>query len=737
MSLSSSSATLRPGESRSSLPSSSASGAASESRKVSFSRSATVGRSSGVSASGASSSSAAVPSASAAASSSAAAASGYVGATRRHSLFGTEDRIVLDIGSKYSKFGFSGEPRPRAIVSSVSISQPTTSYLRFESRSGSSSPSPEKDTLWDLDFARCSDNAERRQREALLLAQLGQLLRTAFSQYLMVDSKQRKVLIVENPFMPTVVKDALCKVLFDSLQVPSVSYVPAPLLSIVAVGKITGLVVDIGYLESSITPVYYGRPLSSHTATTPRAAKRVNQRLKTLLLRYGKFVEAQKGIQSTDRSLKERTHALTESMLTEEILEGIKAKALFVGAHSDNNDTTTAVIDGSGEALSGQHHGRQDEDEAVKSLNRRYARTFKATPFTYAIAPNSIDPNNSASLIQNIHATPGASSLLHGAVGSGVGYSSVSGATPGSLTGLIAIPGWVRERAAEVLFEPGDEDEASLIEMTVATLASLPVDLRRSMCQNLVVTGGTAMLPGFANRFRVQLAHAVELAEQRSGPLSIEKFNHALATGGKKEKATQGALNAEPADDRNTRGRLLHTSVALLNDPWPGHTASDASKLRSANGGRDHKGGSIGGGVDGGGDGGGGSAPAFAANVLAWMGASLVGALKTSSLTEITREAYDQALAAALAHRRTLSESQMQANAGDAGSQQQSTSAQGEQSEARRPPLLGPGNRGSFVGVVGGLETGAFGGLAAVSRHLVGLGGQPRKSTAGSPDKRA
>lgn len=35
--------------------------------------------------------------------------------TRRHSLYGTEDRIVIDPGSLVWKIGFSGESRPRDV----------------------------------------------------------------------------------------------------------------------------------------------------------------------------------------------------------------------------------------------------------------------------------------------------------------------------------------------------------------------------------------------------------------------------------------------------------------------------------------------------------------------------------------------------------------------------------------------------------------------------------------------
>lgn len=40
----------------------------------------------------------------------------YVTSTRsRHSLYGTEDRVVLDLGGRVWKVGFGGEPGPRVV----------------------------------------------------------------------------------------------------------------------------------------------------------------------------------------------------------------------------------------------------------------------------------------------------------------------------------------------------------------------------------------------------------------------------------------------------------------------------------------------------------------------------------------------------------------------------------------------------------------------------------------------
>ncbi|TKY87645.1 hypothetical protein EX895_003226 [Sporisorium graminicola] len=633
---------------------SSASSAATDTRKVSFqSTSATAPSRSSSSAHLASSSS----SRTGAATSSSQA---YSGVTRRHSLFGTEDRIVLDIGSRYSKFGFSGEPRPRAIVPSVNFAQPSTSYLRLDATSSTAGLYSIGETLWDLDVERCVDDQLRRGKRSLVLAQLTQLLRNAFTQHLMVDPKQRKVLVVENPMLPNSVKEMICAVLFNNLQVPSVSFVPAPLLSLLAVGRITGLVLEVGYLEATLMPVYYGRPLTSYTVSTTLAGKRLNARLKRLLLRYGKFVAAQASLQDSAKSLRERTQAIDPLLLTDDRLEQIKSKALFVSSY----DPSVSGL----EDLFAELEVESTDLSAgsAASILRKYSSASTATPFTFAVTPNSVDPQGTASLIQSVSAPPGSSSS-----------STFTGASaPSQVSGVIAIPGWLRERAAEFLFDKGDHDDPGLIQMTVSAISKLPIDLRRTMCENVLVSGGTAMLPGFANRFRIQLAMAIEKAEQPGGQLSFDR--HAFR---------QLKTNGQSEDKEKARGSGLHRSVAVLNDPWP-----DMSQLE--HGSKGSKGGQ------------GGSAPAFAANLLAWMGASLAGALKTTSLNAITREAYDET------HNKATQEGAAESE--EAGKDD-------DKKEPKRPAMPATSKRGSFVGVVGGLETGAYGGLAAVSRHLIGV----------------
>lgn len=65
------------------------------------------------------------------------------------------------------------------------------------------------------------------------------------------------MIVVENTFLPTLVKEEIARALFDDLKVPSVAFTPSSLLSLASCGRVTGLVIDCGWLETTVTPVRF------------------------------------------------------------------------------------------------------------------------------------------------------------------------------------------------------------------------------------------------------------------------------------------------------------------------------------------------------------------------------------------------------------------------------------------------------------------------------------------------
>lgn len=76
-----------------------------------------------------------------------------------------------------------------------------------------------------------------------------------YYQLLLTDPRQRKVIVCERPLWPMPIKKLLVRLLFEQFQVPSISFAPSHLLSLMTTGTTNGLVIDCGYLESTVLPV--------------------------------------------------------------------------------------------------------------------------------------------------------------------------------------------------------------------------------------------------------------------------------------------------------------------------------------------------------------------------------------------------------------------------------------------------------------------------------------------------
>ncbi|CAF3568775.1 unnamed protein product [Rotaria socialis] len=88
---------------------------------------------------------------------------------------------------------------------------------------------------------------------------------------------------------------------------------------------------------------------------------------------------------------------------------------------------------------------------------------------------------------------------------------------------IIHIPGIVREFACEVLFEQ-DIDGKSVATLILDSLLESSLDLRRQFADNILVIGGTAMMPGFLHRLNAELNHLVNIATYVN-KLAIKQFH--------------------------------------------------------------------------------------------------------------------------------------------------------------------------------------------------------------------
>ncbi|ORX37906.1 actin-domain-containing protein [Kockovaella imperatae] len=464
--------------------------------------------------------------------------------SRKHSLYGIEDRVVLDLGSRVWKVGFSGETEPRAV---------------FWAQGDRDEDGSE---IWDLDMSKLQGcRGDRREGRRLVGVRLVRKLRDVFNKHLMSDPKLRKVIVVENTFLPIAVKEMIAQALFENLKIPSLAFTSSSLLSLAASGRITGLVIDIGWLETTVTPVYYSRPLCHLARSTPLAGRALHRRLRALLHHHGSYYPPSPSSSSA------RPHPVRPSrdVLKDQLIERIITEACFVVpalARLGPSRPTDRPSDPPVEEM--------DDVLLMDSLKSRYQMASVAKDLTFSVPAGS------------------------------------SGLPPGELV----VPGWIRERAAEVLFDDDDEGESDgLATIVLQSILKLPVDLRPLLISTILVAGGTSSLSGLIQRLRISLLSLLRPPPDSSRtdnmevdqPVNPLRLDSIAGTESPKVDSIRGRRrNLEPYSSLYP----LASKLAILNDPSP---MEGEGALKNA-----------------------GVAPKWTPGLLSWVGASLAGVLKTS-----------------------------------------------------------------------------------------------------------
>ncbi|PBP19418.1 actin-related protein RO7 [Diplocarpon rosae] len=167
-----------------------------------------------------------------------------------------EECVVLELGSRYLRAGFAGDALPKAVIEFGPEEQRRAGDLRrwmIEQEPPKESHVQqngwgEPHELWKpdvrgLDLGLVGDKLDRAVREA-------------FTKYLLIDSRPRRMLIAVPSALPLPLLSTILDTLFTNFQPPTISLISPPVLTAVAAGLRSALVVDIGWAETVVTGVY-------------------------------------------------------------------------------------------------------------------------------------------------------------------------------------------------------------------------------------------------------------------------------------------------------------------------------------------------------------------------------------------------------------------------------------------------------------------------------------------------
>uniref|UniRef100_A0AAR5NZ05 Actin-related protein 10 n=1 Tax=Dendroctonus ponderosae TaxID=77166 RepID=A0AAR5NZ05_DENPD len=163
--------------------------------------------------------------------------------------------VVLDIGTAFTKFGFTGEFAPRHIIRSEVRCKRTCQMKKL------------------CDYESSQD----------LYDFLVDFIHMIYFEYALISPKDRPIVIVESLLCPTLFRDTLAKVLFLQYEVSAMLVVPSHLVCLASLAIDTALVVDVGYKEAVTIPVCFGLPIVQAWQALPLGGESIHRHLKTLL----------------------------------------------------------------------------------------------------------------------------------------------------------------------------------------------------------------------------------------------------------------------------------------------------------------------------------------------------------------------------------------------------------------------------------------------------------------------
>ncbi len=426
-----------------------------------------------------------------------------------------EEALIFELGARHLSAGFTGESYPRCKLGfGPEESRRVGDYRRwlpeYDERPRRKQP---VDTwgneyeLWQMDM--------RGTDLGIIEDKIERAVREAFTKYLLLDPKSRRLIVILPSIMPHQLLSTVLNTLFNNFQPPSITLLSSPIMSTVAAGCRSGLVVDIGWSEAIITSVYDYREV--HQLRTTRAMRMLTLEMAKLLEKYDKCTKNE------------------ESMAT------VKNPRVVQTVEDESPASLNIDLD-------------QAEEVTIRMAwcnsrtNAASIPTPENTSDKRGLEPiNEEQPNETRSATDSTEdplvSLPSPSSRRHGI---SIPFSQLSQAVEAALL------------ATSKQRHDLDDHEQPLHTLIYKSLLFLPPDVRSVCMSRIIFTGGGSNIPGLKGRLLYELS---TMAQERGwdvveGKAADERRRRLREISSNRQKATStaGGILKEPSAGKLASG---------------------------------------------------------------------------------------------------------------------------------------------------------------------------------------
>ncbi|MCJ1482830.1 hypothetical protein MMC06_002996 [Schaereria dolodes] len=438
-----------------------------------------------------------------------------------------EDPLVLEFGTRYFRAGYAGEAAPRCVSGfGPENSRRVGDYRQwlpgYHGRRRKRRKVQEwgrDHELWQMDLRSVDlglveDKVERAVREA-------------YSKYLLLDSKSRRLLLVLPSIMPRLLLSKILFTLFHKFQNPGITLFPASVLNVVAAGLRSGLVVDIGWSETTITAIYEYREVQEYRTT--RAMRLVTIKMGELLERYIEEAQRQQ-IQSRAQE---------------------KAQNEFLGVNFEYAEEVTVRMAWCRSFLDA--HELSQGPESVEALS------------TLVIAEDASQNDRKLDEVSKSDTTVSIPMPFSAFEAIKLPFSSFSDIVEAALL--------AKNHTSHEL----DDHEQGVQYLIYNALLSLSPEIRSVCMSRIIITGGGSNIPGIKSRLIDEvsalaqsrgwdpvLGKAVEKRRQKLKQIQLSRFKDETLEGSAPVSAAFTSQISDPIEDKLRRNEAKSKSATML-----------------------------------------------------------------------------------------------------------------------------------------------------------------------------
>lgn len=110
-----------------------------------------------------------------------------------------------------------------------------------------------------------------------------------FKEKLDISSKDRNVVLTEPSVNPTINREKMVQIMFETFEASGVSVINQPLLALYASGRTSGLVLDCGFGLTQVVPVLEGHVVSEGIVTSKLAGNNLTLHMAEMMSQRGGF----------------------------------------------------------------------------------------------------------------------------------------------------------------------------------------------------------------------------------------------------------------------------------------------------------------------------------------------------------------------------------------------------------------------------------------------------------------